>query len=181
MRRYLVTGVLAGWGLWLAFYAAAYAVEASETYWPKMLRDADLPDTIGTVLLVAALPVAAGGWLFVWGDGAQPPSWVTGIPFNVLVGLALYGALGVLAARHWGAIASLTSRALRGITPLFSKRDLVWIVVIIAIFAGWMVDRNWMSTKLSREKFQRAVKAVAMEKAKVNAARVQLEEEAGAE
>lgn len=131
--------------------------------------------------IVAALPVAAGGWLFVWGDGAQPPSWVTGIPFNVLVGLVLYGGLGVMAARHWDAITSLTRRAMRAVRPRFSKRDLLWIVVIVAIFAGWIVDRNRISKKLSKERYLRAVKSVAMEKAKVDAARAELEEDARAE
>ena len=97
MQRTFVIGMLAGWTLWVALYAAAHAVEASETYWPRLLRDADLPDTIGSALLVIALPVAAGGWLFVWGDGPQPPAWVTGVPFNVAVGLILWGTLGVLA------------------------------------------------------------------------------------
>jgi len=98
MSRQYIIGVLSGWTLWIALYASAFAVEASETYFPKFLRDADVPDTLGTVLLVAAVPVAAGGWLFIWGDGPQPPEWVTGVPFNVAVGLLLYGALGVIAA-----------------------------------------------------------------------------------
>jgi hypothetical protein len=96
MRRYLIR-VLAGWTLWAVLYAAAFAVEASETYWPRLLRDADLPDMLGTVLIVAAMPVAAGGWLFVWGDGPQPEPWVTGVPFNVAVGLLLYGIVGLVA------------------------------------------------------------------------------------
>lgn len=50
MRRQLITGMLCGWALWLLLYAAAFAIEASETYWPRLLRDADLPDTLGSVL-----------------------------------------------------------------------------------------------------------------------------------
>jgi hypothetical protein len=95
MRRYLIR-IFAGWVFWATLYAAAFAVEASEIYWPRLLRDADVPDMLGTACLVAAMPVAAGGWLFVWGDGPQPEPWVTGVPFNVAVGLLLYGVLGLV-------------------------------------------------------------------------------------
>ncbi len=87
-----------------------------------------------------------------------------------MVGLVLYGALGVLAAPHWGDCVSLTRRALRGKKPRISMSTILWIVVIVAIFAGWMADRN----RMSRERRQRAVNAVAVEIAKVNAARAEL-------
>ena len=101
MRHHIIH-ILAGWALWAGLYAAAFAVESSETSWPRLLRDADVPDMLGTVLIVAAMPVAAGGWLFVWGNGAQPESWVTGLPFNVTVGLVLYGVLGLIVGAIYG-------------------------------------------------------------------------------
>jgi hypothetical protein len=84
MRRFIV-GILAGWLLSATLYAGAHAIEASERYWPRMLRDADVPDTLGSGLLIAAMPVTFAGW-----DGEQPPDWM---PFDLM----LYGLLGVVA------------------------------------------------------------------------------------
>jgi len=97
MRRYLVIGMLAGWALWPTLIVAAYGIDASERFAPQWVIRSDIPDTLASVLIVAAWPVAAGGWLFIWGDGPQPPEWVTGWPFNVAVGLLLYGTLGAIA------------------------------------------------------------------------------------
>ena len=102
MWRSILIGVVAGWALWGALIGAGYACEAFETWFPKWAHKADIPDTLGTVLIVAALPVAVGGWLFIWGDGPQPPPWVTSVPFNVAVGLILYGLLGGVIAIIYG-------------------------------------------------------------------------------
>ena len=87
MRRCIV-GMLAGWLVWLTLYVGAYAVEASERYWPRMLRDADVPDMLGSGLLIAAMPVTFAGW-FAQGH-EQPPAWMH---FDVM----LSGLLGVAA------------------------------------------------------------------------------------
>jgi hypothetical protein len=93
--RRITIGVVAGWILWLALVCTAIAMEALEPRFPRWVVDADLPDTIGGVCRVAAWPIAVGGWQFIWGDGPQSPSWVTSLPFNVLVGLVLYGSIGM--------------------------------------------------------------------------------------
>jgi hypothetical protein len=98
MRRKYLLGMLIGWALWLAIIAAAYGADASERYAPQWVKRADIPDMLATVLIVAAVPIKYGGWLLTWGDGGQPPEWVTGWPLNVAVGLILYGALGIVVA-----------------------------------------------------------------------------------
>jgi len=91
MRRY----ILAGWAVWLTMVALYYSYEAfGRALMPKAIRRA--VDVAMTIEGVATWPVALGGWLFVWGDGEQPPRWVTGMPFNVAVGLVLYGVLGLV-------------------------------------------------------------------------------------
>jgi len=102
MPRHYLIGMVAGWAVWLILMAGAYGVDASERFAPMWVREADIPDTVATALIVAALPVKFGGWLFIWGDGPQPPEWVSGLPLNTLVGLVLYGSLGVAAAAIYG-------------------------------------------------------------------------------
>jgi hypothetical protein len=51
-----------------------------------------LPGHIGFVAALASMPIGFGGWLYVWGDAgglALHPG------FSVLVGLPLYGILGL--------------------------------------------------------------------------------------
>ena len=102
MSRHYLVSMFAGWAFWLILIVAAYSVDASEQFIPKGARKADIPDTVATVLIVAAFPVKVGGWLFLWGDGSQPPEWVTGLPFNALIGLALYGTLGIIVGTIYG-------------------------------------------------------------------------------
>jgi hypothetical protein len=96
MKRKDFIGMLLGWALWLVLAASEFGYERSRSAIPHSIRE--LSDVAFTAVGVAAWPVALGGWLFVWGDGAQPPNWVTWLPFNVAVGLVLWGSLGVIAA-----------------------------------------------------------------------------------
>jgi hypothetical protein len=54
--------------------------------------------------------------------------------------------------------------------PRLSMRTVLWIVVVVAIFAGWMADRY----RMSRKEYQRAVDALTIERAKFDAARAEL-------
>lgn len=93
MRRF-VGRICAGWIFWLALVAMYYSYQsAARELVPKAIRRA--VDFLMTIEGLATWPVALGGWLFVWGDGPQPEPWVTGMPFNVAVGLVLYGVLGL--------------------------------------------------------------------------------------
>jgi hypothetical protein len=50
-------------------------------------------------LMPVAMPIALGGWLFIWGDGPQPPQFVNSRWFAFVTGLVIYGAIGALAGR----------------------------------------------------------------------------------
>ena len=89
--------MLGGWALWLTLIVSAYGIDASERFAPQWVKRADIPDTLASVMIIAALPVEYGGYFLVWGEGGPPDS-LKGWPFNTLVGLVLYGALGVIAA-----------------------------------------------------------------------------------
>ena len=123
--RSVTIGVIAGWTLWLILVGIAIAIESLEPKFPQWVQEADLPDTIGGISRLAAWPVVVGGWLFIWGDGAQPPSWVTSLPFNVLVGVILYGSLGA------GIAASLPWR--------FGLRTLLIALTITALGLGGLI------------------------------------------
>jgi hypothetical protein len=88
-RRYLV-GILAGWLLWGVLFAIGYGYLTGHGL---------LPGSIGFAAAVVAMPVSFGGWVYVWGDGpGQPPAWATTMWFSVVLGLVLYGALGMMVA-----------------------------------------------------------------------------------
>ena len=92
--------ICVGVAVWLTMVAVYYGYEAfGRALVPKVIRRA--VDFVMTVEGVATWPVALGGWLFVWGDGEQPPRWVTGMPFNVAVGLVIYGGLGLVVGALW--------------------------------------------------------------------------------
>ena len=91
MKRY----ILAGWGFWLLLLAVYYTFRGSTHLAPRPVRH--LAQVAMQIETVATWPVAAGGALLLdWQTGPQPAPWVTGKPFNVVVGLALYGALGLV-------------------------------------------------------------------------------------
>ena len=103
MRRRLVTGMLAGWALWGVLFTIGYPYVTGARIFPEVLRDSEAFAHIAHAAAIAALPIAWGGWLFIWGDGpGQPPSWATTMWFTVVFGLVLYGALCVAAAAIYG-------------------------------------------------------------------------------
>lgn len=100
MRRSYLFGIFAGWVLWSVLFAITYVVLKT--------GNARLPESkalryVINATSVAAMPIAIGGFLYVWGDGAgQPPEWATTMPFSAVVGLVLYGAIGMMAAAIYG-------------------------------------------------------------------------------
>ena len=96
MRRHLVIGMLAGWALWGVLFAIAYMYLAGGGF---------LPGIVGFPAAVIALPIAWGGWVYIWGDGpGQPPTWATTMWLSVVFGLVLYGALGAMAGAIYARI-----------------------------------------------------------------------------
>jgi hypothetical protein len=89
-------GAIVGVSLWAFVVVGAFAMEANQSRFPQWMEQADLVDTIGSVLMVIAAPIAVGGWLMIWGDGPQPPAWLTSIPFSICFGICFYGLLGSL-------------------------------------------------------------------------------------
>jgi hypothetical protein len=88
MRRQLINGMLAGCALWGVLFVIGYLHLAGGGF---------LPGVVGFWAAVIALPIAWGGWVFVWGDGpGQPPAWATTFWFSVVFGLLLYGTLGAM-------------------------------------------------------------------------------------
>ncbi|BBO34584.1 hypothetical protein [Lacipirellula parvula] len=95
-----IVGMLAGWALWAAFFAVAYVVMQRGT---AILPEPGVFKNLISVITIAAMPIAIGGFLFVWGDGAgQPPPFMTTMWFNIVFGLILYGALGAMAGAIYG-------------------------------------------------------------------------------
>jgi hypothetical protein len=178
-RKYLV-GMLCGWLFWVVLLAITEALTHNPSLLPRLIRDSEVFKYFFNAAAIAALPIGIGGWFFVWGDNG-PPAWADGWTIHIVAGLALYGAIGAMAAPHWAAFASLSRQAMRAVKRCVNKRDLAWIVVVAAVFAGWMVDRNKLNREEQQVRFQRAVKAVAMEKAKMDAARAELEGKTTAE
>jgi hypothetical protein len=88
MRRRIIIGVLAGWALW----AFAFGLWYSERTNLQLLRS--LPAPVSSCVSVAAVPIAIGGWFFVWGDNGPPYPWLDNMRFNVAANLVIYGILG---------------------------------------------------------------------------------------
>jgi hypothetical protein len=84
MRRYII-GMLVGWALWAVLYAIGYGYLTGRSF---------LPGPVGFVVALASMPIGFGGWVYVWGDGGGP-AFALSIWFSVMVGLLLYGALGL--------------------------------------------------------------------------------------
>jgi hypothetical protein len=94
MRRYLIR-IMAGWAFWLALLAIYFGTHGSAHFAPRPVRQ--LAYTLDMVVAVATWPVVGiGTLLFDWQTGPQPEPWVTGMPFNVVVGLTIYGVLGLV-------------------------------------------------------------------------------------
>jgi hypothetical protein len=90
-----IKGMLAGWALWAVLFAIGYLYLTGPNFLPK---DSAVFGYVGFAAAVAALPIAWGGWVFIWGDGpGQPPAFATTMWFTVVFGLALYGFLGAIA------------------------------------------------------------------------------------
>jgi hypothetical protein len=92
----------ATWGMAVLF---AYVFEAGERYFPKWLRDIDVPDTFGSIFSLIAFPIPLGGWLLIWGDNGRPFPWIESMPFNICFGICFYAligaSIGYLLARKW--------------------------------------------------------------------------------
>jgi hypothetical protein len=94
-----IIGGIAGEFFWGLAILGAYFFEAFASSFPRWFLDLDLADILGSICAVIAAPIAIGGWLFIWGDGPQPPAWVKSIVFNVAFAVCFYGAVGALAGR----------------------------------------------------------------------------------
>jgi hypothetical protein len=125
-------GSIFGLIIWILSGLAAYGLEASEASFPRWMKQLDLVDTVGSVFMVIAAPIAVGGWLMIWGDGPQPPSWLTSLSFNVGFGICFYALLG-------GVVGLWFSKQWPG--RLTTVRLL--IVVSIAIFVVGITPLLW--------------------------------------
>lgn len=96
------------WGLALF---GAYFFEFVEPFFPQWLDWFDIPDTLGSICAFIAVPVAAGGWLLVWGDNGPPYPWLESWQFHIAFGVMFYGLLGAI-------IGGITTRILRYRTTL---------------------------------------------------------------
>ncbi len=93
MRRRVITGIVAGWVLWVALAATEFAYHDARGHIPKSVRGA--VDVVMTGVACAAWPVGFVGYFFIWGEG--PPAWLRYWAPNVAIGLAIYGTLGAMA------------------------------------------------------------------------------------
>ncbi|MCC6491481.1 MAG: hypothetical protein IT424_00485 [Pirellulales bacterium] len=93
MRRRYIIGCLSGWAVWLVllaiYYAHAFAATADVI--PKVLRP--LVGAAAGAIGLAAWPLAMGGWLAC---GDKYLTIILNPVLNIAIGLALYGALGIL-------------------------------------------------------------------------------------
>jgi hypothetical protein len=93
MRRRVITGMVAGWVLWVALVAMDLAYRDARGQIPQSMRGA--VDVVMTGVAFAAWPVGYVGYFFIWGEG--PPAWLRHWAPNVVIYLAIYGTLGAMA------------------------------------------------------------------------------------
>jgi hypothetical protein len=93
MKWRLVVGLIAGWALWIVLAAVERVYSVSVVSVPQSVRV--VADPVMTVVGLVAWPLALGGW-FLWGENYLTIT--SNMPLNVVIGLTLWGGLGVLAA-----------------------------------------------------------------------------------
>ena len=89
-------GVIIGEAVWGLALFGAHAFDAYEHWFPRWFLQLDLADTLGSMCMVIAAPVAVGGWLLIWGDNGPPYQWLESTAFNIGFGLCLYALLGAI-------------------------------------------------------------------------------------
>jgi len=82
--------------------------------------------TLDAVCGLFALPIAVGGWFYIWGDNGPPYKWMDSAVLNIAFGLAFYALYGGLI----GHIATRT-RSRR-----FSLRTMLILMTLFALFLG---------------------------------------------
>jgi hypothetical protein len=87
-------GTIVGVVYWVIALVGAYALETNTLSFPRWMEKTDLADSIGSMIMIIAAPIAAGGWLMIWGDGPQPPAWLTSATFNICFAICFYAILG---------------------------------------------------------------------------------------
>jgi hypothetical protein len=93
MKLHHIIGCLAGWALWIVFFAIDDAYSA----WRGDVPKAALPvtDLVVSVMKIAAWPFAWSGYFLT---GEKHLTIINNIPLNVVISLVLWGTLGVVVA-----------------------------------------------------------------------------------
>jgi hypothetical protein len=73
-----------------------------------------------------ALPIALGGWLYVWGDTDPPYHWMNSPVINIALGVLFYGLAGGLI----GYLATLSNHR------QFSLKSVVIVTTLFAVLLG---------------------------------------------
>jgi hypothetical protein len=86
----------------------------------------EVVQTLDAVCGLFALPIAVGGWLYIWGDNGPPYKWMDSAVLNIAFGLAFYALNGGIIGR----IATRT-RSRR-----FSLRTVLIVMTLFALLLG---------------------------------------------
>jgi hypothetical protein len=127
-RKPWIIGAIVGVIFWGTALLSVFAFEASEKFAPDWVVKLDLPDTLGSICAIFAVPVIIFGFAFIWGDD-PPYAWLNNIAFNIGFAVVLYGTIGALVGNWIG-----SERKWQ-----FSVRALLIAITIIAILLGTLV------------------------------------------
>jgi hypothetical protein len=102
MARWL-KGMFAGQAVWLllVMILESDVLNIAEGWLPQWAKKLDVLDIVGSCIMVLAMPVPVGGWLLIWGEAGPPYPWIESWPFNLAIGLAIYGTMGIVSV-HFG-------------------------------------------------------------------------------
>jgi hypothetical protein len=119
-------GVLLSEIFWLLAFTFCFA--AQNGWLPRSLMRLEVVQTFDAVCGLFALPIAVGGWLYVWGDTDPPYQWMNSPVINIALGILFYGLAGGLL----GYLATLSKHR------QFSLKAMLIVTTLFALLLGFV-------------------------------------------
>jgi hypothetical protein len=119
-------GVFLGDTFWLL--AFTFYLAAQSGWLPRSLMRLQLVQTLDAVCGIFALPIAVGGWFYVWGDTDPPYQWMNSPVINIALGILFYGLAGGLL----GYLATLTKHR------QFGLKAMLIVTTLLAVLLGFV-------------------------------------------
>jgi hypothetical protein len=117
-------GVFLSDTFWLL--ALVFSFAAQSNLLPRSIMRLEVVQTFAAVCALFSLPIAWGGWFYVWGDTDPPYQWMNSPIINIALGILFYGLAGGLI----GYLASLSKHR------QFSLKSILIVTTLFAVLLG---------------------------------------------